>query len=151
HYRGRFIYSPLFFLAIIGLIIFYKRSKFWSLCSLFTIAALVIIYGFWPAWWGGGSYGQRFLIPLMPFGAIGIASLIAKIKNQKLKIKNLIIFIIVGAASWSLMLTIMYRFTPVAELRPRSDSVGRMLSGNRYTPIDIINYQVNLINNAHSP
>ncbi len=44
----------------------------------------------------------------------------------------------------------MYRFTPVAELRPKTDVLGRLDSDNRYTPADILGFQLGLIQKSRS-
>lgn len=166
--RGWFIYSPVFFLGVIGLIFLWRKSKFLSIYSLTSIFSLVLIYGFWPAWWAGGSYGHRFMIPAMPFAALGLGYLLKYIKDKntiiglkiivKTKIINInlskvIYSLIIILTFWSLTLTLLYRFTPVAELKPKDEIVysgGRIWpSGDRYTPKDIFNYHYELITNAN--
>ncbi|MCA9379179.1 hypothetical protein KC640_02010, partial [Candidatus Dojkabacteria bacterium] len=144
--RGWFVYSPVFALAAAGLVLMYRKYRRLALFSLATISSIVIIYGFWPAWWGGGTFGQRFLILLVPLGAIGLAYLITTMKKRKLY-KPLLVVIML-CVFWSLGITLMYRFTPVGQLRPASDSVGNMSAADRYTPIDMISYQLNLIKDA---
>lgn len=164
--RGWFIYSPIFFLAVLGLIILVfkpKLIKSWqqfrglAIVSLLAIIANVVIYGFWPAWWAGGSYGHRFMIVMVPFGLIGLAyfydlwkEVISLRLNYKLLTNYGLKFLLVAFTGWSLLLTGLYRFTPVAELRPPEDKVGMMQSGDRYTPLDMISYHVNLITNSGS-
>jgi hypothetical protein len=145
--RGWFIYSPIFLLAVIGLIVAWRKRKALVAICLAGIFSMVVIYGFWPAWWGGGSFGQRFMIVVLPFTTLGLAYLIANAKGKLWKFtwRQIIVAISILCVSWSLMLTLMYRFTPVAELRPKTDVVGKMDSGNRYTPKDIINFQLGLL------
>lgn len=165
--RGWFIYSPVFILGVIGLILLWRKSKFLSIYSLTSIFSLILIYGFWPAWWAGGSYGHRFLIPAMPFAALGIAYLLTKLKKENLEIivqskefrlhsrlYKPIYIILILFTFWSLLLTLLYRFTPVAELKPKDEIVysgGRIWpSGDRYTPYDIFRYHYDLVTEADS-
>lgn len=145
--RGWYIYSPLFLIGTIGLLIALKKKRDRSLAiiCITTIILIALIYGFWPAWWGGGSYGARFLILLAPFTIIGLYSLL---KIKKAILRKLVILLIILSTLWSSSLTLLYRVTPVAELRPKSDRVGNMGAGDRYTPIDMYNYHFNLIKNS---
>jgi len=68
--RGWFVYSPLIFLGFIGLIKGTRTTKMinkiWFFSLLATIILMATAFGFWPSWWGGGSYGARFLVGLTP-------------------------------------------------------------------------------------
>jgi len=94
-YRGWLVYSPIFIFAIAGLVLLYKKNKLISIAALVSIFSTIIIYGFWPSWWGGGSYGQRFMIFAVPFGAIGLAVIarsVATWQSHKLQFSSFILF-----------------------------------------------------------
>lgn len=166
-FRGWFIYSPIFLITILWGIwqIFkviknaYKSRKYKiSLREFVIITAIlvtlsnVIIYGFWPIWWSGGSYGQRFMISFVPLMAFLLADFIAFVStnwndNYKKQAVYLSLSILVV---WSSVLTVLYRFTPVAELVPKNESVGEMMSGDRYTVNDIFDYHFELIRSSES-
>lgn len=141
-YRGWLVYSPIFILALAGFYYLWKKQRALTAIAISSILSLVIIYGFWPSWWGGGSYGSRFLLPAMPFATIGLGFLF-KYAKESLR-KSLIIFAAL-ALVWSLSLTILYRFTPVAEIIPKDNFEGKMLAGDRYTPIDIFDYHKDIL------
>jgi hypothetical protein len=66
--RGLFIYSPIFLLAFVGMVMVWKDSKqillkYLSLAPLLTI----LLTAKWITWWGGGSYGPRLLADITPF------------------------------------------------------------------------------------
>ncbi len=145
-YRGWFVYSPLFLLGCGSLIWQYIKNPVRRLTNtvvIFGIMGTALIYGFWPMWWGGGSYGQRFMLAILPFSTLGVAYFFQYILNtEHKKLANLGLKVIVALfVGWSLLLTILYRFTPVEQLRPSDDTVGIMLAGDRYTPADILSYQ----------
>ncbi len=121
-YRGWLVYSPIFILSLIGLVLLYRRIRTVSLMSLLTIFGTVIIYGFWEAWWGGGSFGSRFLIFAVPFGAIGLAELWQRLRNYG----NVLLIISILLTAYSVMITGLYRVTSV-ENNP-----------NTYTPLYLI-------------
>lgn len=148
-YRGWLIYSPIFIFAIAGLVILYKKNKLLSIASLVSILSTVIIYGFWPSWWGGGSYGQRFLIFTVPFGAIGLAVLIQRIR--KFNYNKLIYVLIALSFVYTFGLLLLYRVTIVAKLsEPYSGKIEGMYSTDRYTPFEIYSSSINLIRNSTS-
>jgi hypothetical protein len=155
--RGLFVYTPIALIGLVGLVVLYRRNKKLSAISLSVFAAWIVVYGFWTTWWSGGGYGNRFLIDLMPFIAIGVAEIInlAKWKSvqwkTRISITNLMLGLISICVLWSLLITVMYRFTPVETLRPISDNVGNMYAFDRYTPLDMINYQIGLASKSKSP
>lgn len=63
--RGLFIYSPVLIFAVFG---FFSLCRFWRcknekllLCLVTSCTILVIQYACYAVWWGGGSFGPRFL------------------------------------------------------------------------------------------
>jgi hypothetical protein len=68
--RGLFFYSPIFALAIIGLIVsLYKKQNAWYLILL-TFFADLLVYGTFDDPWGGWGFGPRYLIPTLPLLAL---------------------------------------------------------------------------------
>lgn len=66
--RGLFIYSPLFLLAILGVIHYrhtVKQHTLLWLILLWSIAHLLVVARF-PNWWGGFSFGPRLLTDMLP-------------------------------------------------------------------------------------
>ncbi|MCA9383862.1 glycosyltransferase family 39 protein, partial [Candidatus Dojkabacteria bacterium] len=157
--RGWFVYSPAAFLAVVGLFYKFKNSQknifLANLVGATGIIFTIILYGSWPYWWGGGSFGQRFLLSFLPFTIYGISRVIEWSKTWKYTFRKftsyeLTIFSLIIFTLWSLFLTGLYRITPVAGLRPIEDSIGLMESGNRYTPLDMIEYHAKLVIRADS-
>jgi hypothetical protein len=157
-YRGWFVYSPLAIIACVGLIFAarkVRKNRFTDIqimagVGLGSIISTVILYGFWPIWWGGGSFGQRFLISFLPFIALGTAIVISKKDVFNKKGVTLLGATILLFTAWSLLITALYRVTPVMELRPANDYDGEMTSVDRYTPFDMIKYQVNTLTESDS-
>jgi len=149
-YRGWFVYSPALFFALIGLLLAKQKQRLFALMLFVPVVFTAVLYGFWPIWWGGGSYGQRFMISFVPFLAIGIAYLLQKLQKDRPQYLRLAYTLLAIAVSWTLILTVVYRFTPVVGLRPPSDFEGEMTSGDRYTPLDLFNYQRHLVIEATS-
>jgi hypothetical protein len=84
--KGLFIYSPIIFIAVIGLFIglrstFKIHAMLLSICLIFTYA--ISCWWHWPY---GDSFGHRAFIDIYPLGAIGLITSINQCKKlfQKL-------------------------------------------------------------------
>lgn len=101
--RGLFLWSPITLVSLISIVIGIKNNlkiKNILIFSLAIIALIILFYSFWYCWWGGGSIGQRFLIVLTPFWALGIAIffnyVLEKYKNlKKIKIALVILTVLI--------------------------------------------------------
>ncbi len=70
HDRGLFFYSPIYLLAIAGLIYsIVKKQIAWEIILL-TFLANILIYGIFDDPWGGWGFGPRYLIPTLPLIAL---------------------------------------------------------------------------------
>ncbi len=71
--KGWFIYTPIAFLAILGLLyMWYKKSKL-APGILFFYALTIYVVFCWQEWWYGGGFGARALVETLPFLAISLA------------------------------------------------------------------------------
>jgi hypothetical protein len=86
--KGWFIYTPMLFLAIWGLIIMWKNPQFkgWIQGLIWYLPFNIFIVLSWYGWWYGGCFGLRALIPALAIMAIPLAYLL---ENQR-KYRNLI-------------------------------------------------------------
>lgn len=64
--RGLFWYNPPLLLALAGSLWFARRRPALALTLLGMLVALLLLYGRYYIWWGGGAWGTRFLVPLLP-------------------------------------------------------------------------------------
>ena len=73
--RGLLVFSPFFLFAIPGFFrgIRSKRQRPLALAIAAGIAGTIGLYSFWTTWWGGHSFGYRFLIELAPFLTVLVA------------------------------------------------------------------------------
>ena len=73
--RGTLTLTPVIAAALAGLLIMWRRGE--RRPEVATIGAVALVYfynsGYWLAF-GGGSPGPRFLIPALPFIALGLAT-----------------------------------------------------------------------------
>lgn len=81
--KGWFIYTPLMFFALFGMVRLYKtqRMSFWAIV-VFLPPFLYVTFSWW-CWWYGGSFGARTLIDILPFMALPLAVLIDWVIERK--------------------------------------------------------------------
>jgi hypothetical protein len=68
-YRGLFISSPILFMALPGISLFFKKRKLLAeamLCTSVLISYILLIASY-NAWHGGTTVGPRYLVPAFPF------------------------------------------------------------------------------------
>jgi hypothetical protein len=72
--RGLLVLTPIVVMALVGIIQMRRRGHRAEANTILAIAAVYFIYnsGYWLPF-GGGTPGPRFLIPMLPFLAIGLA------------------------------------------------------------------------------
>ncbi len=74
-FRGLFVLSPVMLVAVAGFVAWWRsadlRAAFWV-----ALTSAVSMFGFNAAsimWWGGFAVGPRYLLPGLPFLALGLA------------------------------------------------------------------------------
>ena len=94
--HGAFLWTPMLFFATIGLIFFWKKDKVFTIVLSSAYLLLLYVVGSVIVWFGGSSYGNRFLICLTPIFILGLAALLEKmIQKVSLKYVSIIIAIFV--------------------------------------------------------
>ena len=68
--RGLFVYSPIFFLAVIGFFTGRKKRGAIFFAILLVVILNIGVYGSFDDPWGGWAFGPRYLIPSLPFLSI---------------------------------------------------------------------------------
>ena len=86
--KGYFVYTPIAFLGLIGLIWFLFTKTAEALWLWLFLAISVYVISSWWNWYYGGSFGMRALIEFTPFFAFGLAFLI---QNSRTVLKASII------------------------------------------------------------
>ena len=74
-YHGLYFYAPFLLLATAGIALLARKDRLLALAALATLAAHTYISSITLAWWAGGSFGMRFLLPLTPLFMLGAAAL----------------------------------------------------------------------------
>jgi hypothetical protein len=68
--KGLIWYALPVLLALVGLSRFARKHHAEAVLMLAMSVTMVSFFGMFHLWWGGGSWGPRFLIPLLPFALL---------------------------------------------------------------------------------
>jgi hypothetical protein len=73
--RGLLTLTPVLAMALVGVFLMHRRGRVTEARVIGAIAAVYFVYnaGYWLTY-GGGTPGPRFLIPALPFLALGLAT-----------------------------------------------------------------------------
>jgi hypothetical protein len=72
--RGMLALTPVIALGVVGTVLLYRRGRRAEALTIGGVALAFLVYdaGYWLPF-GGGSPGPRFLVPVLPFLALGMA------------------------------------------------------------------------------
>ncbi len=73
-HHGLFAFHPVLLLGFIGVVPFWRRSRYDALCIAALLAGYVYMNASIASWYGGGSFGMRRFVGVLPFMAPGIAA-----------------------------------------------------------------------------
>jgi hypothetical protein len=69
--RGLFVYSPILFLSLVGIVLVWRHpSPPWLRYLSLAPLPLLLVASKWSSWWGGWSYGPRMLADVTPIVSI---------------------------------------------------------------------------------
>lgn len=71
--KSLFLYCPLLLAALFGIVPLMQRDRATALLSLGIVVLYPAVYAGWFMWWGGWSWGPRFLVPMLPFFCLFLA------------------------------------------------------------------------------
>jgi hypothetical protein len=83
--HGMWSWTPILFLAAIGLIFLYRRDALLGAASILAFLAFYYFIASYPDWDGLSSYGNRFFISLTPIFILGLAALLESFSSVMAK------------------------------------------------------------------
>ncbi len=84
--KGLFIFTPLCFLAILGLFPLYKKNPFRAAAFILFFAVITYVISSWWQWYYGDSFGHRAFIDFYAVFALLLALLLGTIQSSHFKI-----------------------------------------------------------------
>lgn len=121
---GLVFYVPLVVVAAAGLVLAWRRERALSVVAIGLVVTRVLFYARYSIWFGGGSFGPRYVLPAMAALAVGLAPLLDEFHRFSRLYKTAI----VGVAGLSCAIGVIgaavsYKFNPVsiAVIRPAQD------------------------------
>jgi hypothetical protein len=81
--RGLFLYMPIVILSVPALLNFYRQHKWEATLFSLIVAAYTLVHSAYSSWEGGGVWGPRLLLPMIPFLIIPLSSLLPAISKRK--------------------------------------------------------------------
>jgi hypothetical protein len=99
--RGLLTYQPIYALAVLcGLLV--PGARAWGGLLLATVAAYVVLYGYWHSWMLGGGMGHRGFVELAPIVAIALG-----LAASSLSLSQFTTVAMMGAACTLITLSVM--------------------------------------------
>jgi hypothetical protein len=159
--RGWFVYTPLALITTIFMIFRLIKDRRKSerieyriiFASLFAITLTILVYSFWPAWWGGDSIGQRFLMGMTGPIVLGVALLLQEILKQKKSIKYFALGMLTILSLYSFVIGFLYGISSMKEIQKRIEVPlvhEEIPLQEQYTPLLLLRYHVNLLSTSDS-
>jgi hypothetical protein len=106
--KGLFLYTPIYLLSLVGLISFWKTSKFQFYAVLFFLVFLTYILSSWWMWYYGGSFSSRVFIEFIPIFMLLLA--VALQSFQSGLMRKTFLFLVVGFTLLCQIQTYQYRY-----------------------------------------
>jgi len=73
-HHGLFAFHPVLLFGFIGVIPLWRRAPYTAICLTLVLAGYVYMNAAIQSWYGGGSFGMRRFVGVLPFMAPGIAA-----------------------------------------------------------------------------
>lgn len=95
--KGIFFYSPIFLLAILGLVKFRKRFKLEHAIFVSMAFINVAMYASFGDPWGGWAFGPRYLIPTMAL--LSVFAIVPIIEGRSIFFKKIVTLLLIAYSS----------------------------------------------------
>jgi hypothetical protein len=75
-YRGLFYLSPFLLFSVYGFVLFFRRYPKEAIWFSLTFLFMLLLFSIHIGWFGGGAYGPRYLLSVIPFLVIPVGILL---------------------------------------------------------------------------
>jgi hypothetical protein len=80
--HGLFPWSPVIFLAVVGLVTAHRTLKDSLFMVVVTCSVFTYLIASWDSWWFGGGFGQRGFVDIYPLLAPGLAGFLQSVARR---------------------------------------------------------------------
>jgi 4-amino-4-deoxy-L-arabinose transferase-like glycosyltransferase len=94
--RGLLWYWPAAFVALAGLVRLARRAPALAAYAASTLLLSLLLFGRYYQWYGGGSWGPRFLMPVLPLLGPGLALLAERAGRSRPALAAFVLTTLVG-------------------------------------------------------
>lgn len=94
--RGLLWYWPAAFVALGGLVRLARRAPAVTAYAASTLLLSLLLFGHYYQWYGGGSWGPRFLMPVLPLLGLGLALLTERAGRSRPALAAFVLTTLVG-------------------------------------------------------
>jgi hypothetical protein len=84
--KGIIWFAPIVILVPAGLIAWWRKDRFMALAVAATLVVTTLLYASFEHWAGDGSWGPRYLVPLIPLGIAALAVRLAERERGRIKL-----------------------------------------------------------------
>ena len=108
YHKGWLIYTPLMWLAIIGIFIMRDKLKEWTWPTIITMATAIYVVFSWWCWWYGGGYSARALVEYYVVMSFPLGAFYTYILKKKWIYKAITVIVLVFFIKLNLFQTQQY-------------------------------------------
>lgn len=92
--KGLFVYTPLTFVALFGLISLWKKESGKAVIAVLFLIVVIYVLSCWWMWFYGGSFGSRVMVEYLPIFALLLYFLLSGIKLQAVRVSVLSLIVV---------------------------------------------------------
>lgn len=106
--KGLFLYTPIYFIAVLSVFLLWRKSKFQVLTFLGFFLLITYVLSCWWMWYYGGSFSSRVYVEYLPIIMLVLGLGLQQIRSQWVKITAVsMIFLLVSLCQ---IQTYQYRY-----------------------------------------
>jgi hypothetical protein len=120
--HGLFIWHPITIIAVIGLLLLFRKDRELAGVSVAALALLVVSNSTVDDWWCGASFGLRRLLSAAPFFVLGLGAFFAaigeRLARHRLSARLAAPAIVAAFSAWNVLLLLQYSLGMISHTGP---------------------------------
>jgi hypothetical protein len=115
HGKSLFVYNPFLILAIPGAVLLWRRDRATTALLMVLAAVRPLFYARWSAWFGGVTWGPRFLMPMaVPLSLLAVYAVSAswRLPWARLPLRAVAATVVAGLVAASVVVNLLSVWVP---------------------------------------